>query len=292
MKDARAVPEAYDKTETWTTILRPEHKLLDLKLREVVKYRDLIGLFVKRDFATQYKQTILGPLWYVIQPLISTIMFAFVFGNLANISTDGVPYILFYYGGTMLWTYFEKCFRDSSDTFTVNADLFSKVYFPRLTVPISKVFINILGLAIQFGLLFVFYTYYILTKSPVHLTWYALLFPLIILWIAALGTGMGLIITSITTKYRDLKQLISFGINLWMYATPIVYPLSQIPKQFSWVFYVNPVSAPVELFRVWFYGVGHVPPLMAISSAIMAVVFGFLGLIFFIKGERTFVDIA
>lgn len=292
MKEARTLPDACDKNETWTTILRPEHKLLDLKLREVIKYRDLIGLFVKRDFITQYKQTILGPLWYVIQPLISTLMFAFVFGNLANISTDGVPYILFYYGGTMLWTYFEKCFRDSSDTFTINADLFSKVYFPRLTVPISKVFINMLGLAIQFGLLIIFYAYYLLTKSPVHPTWYALLFPLLILWIAALGTGMGLIITSITTKYRDLKQLIAFGINLWMYATPIVYPLSQIPQKYSWVFYVNPVSAPIELFRVWFYGAGYVPPYMIVSSLIMSVFFLFLGLVSFSNGERTFVDVA
>lgn len=276
----------------WTTILRPEHGILDLKLREVVKYRDLVFLFVKRDFITQYKQTILGPLWYVIQPLISTIMFAFVFGNLANISTDGVPYILFYYGGTMLWTYFEKCFKDASDTFTNNADIFGKVYFPRLTVPLSKVFINMLGLSIQFALLIVFYAYYLIRGSSVVPTWYALCFPLIVLWLAALSTGMGLIITAITTKYRDLKQLIAFGINLWMYATPIVYPLSQIPKAYSWVFYVNPVSAPIELFRVFFYGAGYVPPLMIASSVAMSLVFLFLGLIAFGKGERTFIDVA
>jgi len=258
----------------------------------VVKYRDLISLFVKRDFTTQYKQTILGPLWYVIQPLLSTIMFAFVFGNLANISTDGVPYVLFYYGGTMMWTCFEKCFKDSSDTFTTNADVFGKVYFPRLTVPISKVFINMIGLSIQFALLVVFYAYYLFARAPVHPTWYAFLFPLLILWVAALGTGLGLIISAITTKYRDLKQLISFGINLWMYATPIVYPLSQVPKQYAWLFYVNPVSAPIELFRVWFYGAGHVPPTMILSSVVMTVVFFYLGLITFNKGERTFIDVA
>ncbi len=292
MKDNTTLPSTGSQNETWTTILRPEHKLLDLKLKEVIKYRDLVFLFVKRDFITQYKQTILGPLWYVIQPLISTIMFAFVFGHLANISTDGVPYILFYYGGTMLWTYFEKCFKDSSDTFTTNADVFGKVYFPRLTVPISKVLINMLGLGIQFVLLLIFLSYYLLTGATVTLTWSAFLFPLLILWIAALGTGMGLIITSVTTKYRDLKQLIAFGINLWMYATPIVYPLSQIPKQYAWVFYVNPVSAPIELFRIWFYGAGYVPPLMIASSLGMTIIFLFLGLVSFIKGERTFVDVA
>jgi len=276
----------------WTTVLRPENKLLDLKFKEVIKYRDLILLFVKRDFTTQYKQTILGPLWYVIQPLLSTLMFTFVFGNLANISTDGIPYILFYYGGTMLWTYFEKCFRDSSDTFTTNADVFGKVYFPRLTVPISKVIINIIGLLIQFALLLIFYVYYISVHAPVHLTLYALMIPLLILWLAMLGTGMGLIVSAITTKYRDLKQLISFGINLWMYATPIVYPLSQIPKKYSLLFYINPVSAPIELFRVWFYGVGFVPMAMIISSVVMAIIFLFLGLISFNQGERTFIDVA
>jgi len=224
-------------TAQWTTVIKPQNGLFDLRLREVIHYRDLIFLFVKRDFVTKYKQTILGPLWYVIQPLISTFMFAFVFGNLANISTDGIPYILFYYGGTMLWTYFETCFKDSSDTFITNASLFGKVYFPRLTVPLSRMLINMIALGIQFALLVVFYAYYLVTKSPVQPTWYALLFPFLILWIAALGIGLGLIVSSITTKYRDIKQLVTFGVNLWMYATPIVYPLSQIPKNYAWVFY-------------------------------------------------------
>ncbi len=285
-------PANTEPEETWTTVLKPEQRLLDLKLREVIRYRDLIFLFVKRDFTTQYKQTILGPLWYVIQPLISTIMFTFVFGNLANISTEGIPYLLFYYGGTMLWTYFEKCFKDSSDTFTTNADVFGKVYFPRLTVPISRVMINMVGLGIQFALLVCFYIYYLITKSPAHLTWFAFLFPAIVLWLAALGTGMGLIISAVTTKYRDLKQLISFGIGLWMFATPIVYPLSQIPAKFAWVFYVNPVSAPIELFRVIFYGAGYVPKEMIVSSIVMSLIFLFWGLISFNKGERTFIDVA
>lgn len=293
MKKNDSITDIHEEKDTdWTTVLRPEHKILDLKLREVIKYRDLVFLFVKRDFTTQYKQTILGPLWYVIQPLISTIMFIFIFGNLAKISTDGIPYILFYYGGTMLWTFFEKNFKDSSDTFTTNADIFGKVYFPRLTVPISKVFINLIGLMIQFVLLVIFYAYYHFTNEPVRPTWYVLCFPLIILWLACLGTGMGLIISAITTKYRDLKQLIAFGINLWMYATPIVYPLSQIPVKYSWVFYVNPVSAPIEIFRVWFYGAGYVPPAMIFSSIAMSILFLCLGLITFNQGERTFIDVA
>jgi ABC-type polysaccharide/polyol phosphate export systems, permease component len=279
-------------TAQWTTVIKPQNGLFDLRLREVIHYRDLIFLFVKRDFVTKYKQTILGPLWYVIQPLISTFMFAFVFGNLANISTDGIPYILFYYGGTMLWTYFETCFKDSSDTFITNASLFGKVYFPRLTVPLSRMLINMIALGIQFALLVVFYAYYLVTKSPVQPTWYALLFPFLILWIAALGIGLGLIVSSITTKYRDIKQLVTFGVNLWMYATPIVYPLSQIPKNYAWVFYVNPVSAPIELFRVFFYGAGYVPPAMIISSACISLVCLIFGLVIFTRNQRTFIDVA
>ncbi len=276
----------------WTTIIRPEHKLLDLRLAEVIRYRDLILLFVKRDFTTQYKQTVLGPLWYVVQPLLSTVMFTFVFGNLAKISTEGIPYLLFYYSGTMLWTYFEKCFKDSSDTFISNADVFGKVYFPRLTVPISKVLINMVGLSIQFMLLIIFYIYYLFTKVSIELSWNVLLFPAIVVWLASLGTGMGLVMSAITTKYRDLKQLIAFGVNLWMYATPIVYPLSQIPKDYAWLIYMNPVSAPIELFRVFFFNVGYVPAAMVTSSLLFTVAFLFIGLITFNQGERTFIDVA
>ena len=278
--------------QNWTTIIQPQTRFLDLRLREVIRYRDLIFLFVKRDFITKYKQTVLGPLWYVIQPLISTVMYAFIFGNLAKISTDGIPYILFYYGGTMLWGYFESCFRDASDTFTTNAALFGKVYFPRLTVPISRVFINMLALGIQFVLLLFFYIFYILKGAVAVPSFSLLFFPLIILWIAALSTGLGLIVSAITTKYRDIKQLVSFGISLWMYATPIVYPLSQIPEGFTWVFYVNPVSAPIELFRICFYGIGHVPNSMLISSLVMTCFFFFWGLVIFNRNERTFIDVA
>jgi len=186
-------------TEKWTTIIRPNYGFFDLRIRELISYRDLIYLFVKRDFVTKYKQTVLGPLWYVVQPLISTVLFAFVFGSIAKISTDGIPYVLFYYGGTMLWTFFESCFKDASDTFVTNASLFGKVYFPRLTVPISRVFINMIALGIQFAFLAAFYVYYLIVGSPAHLTWLVFTIPLIVAWLACLGIGLGLIITSITT---------------------------------------------------------------------------------------------
>jgi lipopolysaccharide transport system permease protein len=278
--------------EYWTTIIVPETKFLDLRLREVIKYRDLVFLFVKRDFITKYKQTVLGPLWYVIQPLISTIMFAFVFGNLAKISTDGLPYLLFYYGGNMLWMFFENCFKDASDTFTTNAALFGKVYFPRLTVPISRVFINLIAFAIQFVLLSAFFIYYAVTGDSVHPSISMLYLPLILVWLASLGIGLGLVVSAITTKYRDLKQLVSFGVGLWMYATPIVYPLSQIPQNFKWLYYINPVSAPIEFFRVSFYGAGYVPPAMILSSVIISVFAIAFGLIVFNRNERTFIDVA
>lgn len=283
--------EFNNKESYWTTIIKPEHKFLDLKLREVIKYRDLIVLFIKRDFTTQYKQTILGPLWFVIQPLLSTALFSFIFGNLAQISTNGIPYVLFYYGGTMLWTYFERSFKDASDTFTTNADVFGKVYFPRLTVPISRVFINMVTLGIQFCLLLIFYSYYLITGAIAVPTWYMLLFPLILIWIACLGLGMGLIISAITTKYRDLKQLISFGISLWMYATPIVYPLSQIPEKYLFLYYFNPISAPIECFRIIFYSSGTISMSMILSSIAMTAVFLFWGLVSFNKGEKTFIDV-
>jgi lipopolysaccharide transport system permease protein len=275
----------------WDLVIEPKRKLLDLQIREVIRYRDLVFLFVKRDFATQYKQTILGPLWFIINPLISTIMYSFVFGNLAKIGTDGIPFLLFYYAGTMLWTFFTNCFNDASNIFISNAGLFGKVYFPRLTVPISNIFSNLLRISIQFCTLMAFYVYFLLIKSPVKPSWWALAFPLLFAWLAVLATGMGMIISSLTTKYRDLKQLVSFALGLAMYATPIVYPLSQIPERFAWVTFVNPVSAPVELFRVWFYGAGYVPPSMVLTSVGMTIGFFLMGLVMFNQNERNFIDV-
>lgn len=283
--------EAENTREKWDLILEPKNKLLDLKIREIIRYRDLVFMFVKRDFATAYKQTVLGPLWYIIQPLVSTIMYTFVFGNLANIGTDGIPYILFYYGGTMLWTYFSSTFTSASAVFTTNSAMFGKVYFPRLTVPISTTIGHIIKLAIQFATLLFFYFYYMIKGSPIQPSWWVLAFPLLIIWIGFLGCGLGMIISALTTKYRDLNQLVTFGISLAMYATPIVYPLSEAPANLEWVFYINPMSAPVELFRIWFYGAGNVPGDMIALSLGMTAFFFFIGLVLFNRNERTFVDV-
>ncbi|AEF84641.1 ABC transporter, permease protein [Treponema primitia ZAS-2] len=277
--------------ENWTLTIKPKRKLLDLQLRDVIRYRDLVYLFVKRDFVLQYKQTILGPLWLVIQPLFSTIMYSFVFGNLANIGTNGVPFLLFYYSGTMLWTFFAGCFSDASNLFINNANLFGKVYFPRLTVPISNVFSNVTKIFIQFLLLMVFYVYYIISGAPIRGSLWIFAFPLIFAWLAALGMGVGIIISSLTTKYRDLKQLVTFALGLAMYATPVVYPMSSIPSRFSWVNFVNPVSAPIELFRIWFYGAGSVSSAMILTSLGITVAMLFLGLVLFNQNEQNFIDV-
>ena len=277
--------------ENWDLVIESKRKLFDLQIREVIRYRDLVWLFVKRDFVTQYKQTILGPLWFILNPLFSTVMYTFVFGNLAKIGTDGIPFLLFYYGGTMMWTFFSGCFNDACNVFVNNAGLFGKVYFPRFTVPISNVFGNLTKVAVQFATLMVFFVFYLATAHTVHPSWWAFAFPLLLVWLAAVATGMGMVVSSLTTKYRDLKQLVSFALGLAMYATPVVYPLSQMPAKFAWVNYINPVSAPVELFRVWFYGAGHVPTVMIISSLCTTTVFLVLGLVMFNQNERNFIDV-
>jgi len=279
------------ENERWDLVLKPKNKILDLDLRELYHYRDLVKLFVNRDFVTVYKQTVLGPLWFILNPLFSTLVYTFVFSGLAKIPTDGVPQTLFYYGGSMLWGYFSACLINASDTFTANSGIFGKVYFPRLTVPISKAFSNLISAAIQFATLIVFYLYYILAGANVRPTWWALSIPLLFAQLAALGLGFGMLISALTTKYRDLRQLVSFGISLWMYATPIVYPLSQVPERYRLIMQINPVSAPVEAFRAACYGVGGPSPLMLWISIAATVVIFFLGLVLFNRNEKTFVDV-
>lgn len=284
--------KSIEAKENWDLILQPKVKAFDAgKIRELIRYRDLILLFIKRDFTTQYKQTILGPLWYIVQPLVTTIMYTFVFGNLAKIGVDGIPHALFYFAGTMLWTYFTGVLNSASGIFSANSGIFGKVYFPRLTVPISTTIGQMIKLGLQFACLLVIYIYYIVTGAPVKPSWWIAAFPLMILWIGFMGCGIGMIISSLTTKYRDLNQLLGFGLQLAMYATPIVYPLSQAPEKYMWFFYINPMSAPIELFRIWFYGAGNVPPAMIIISLAETVVFFFCGMLLFNKNERTFVDV-
>ncbi len=276
----------------WTKVITAKKRLLDLHLRDIWDYRYLIKMFIKRDFVVTYKQTILGPIWYLVQPLVSSIMYMFVFGKMANVGTDGVPYILFYFAGTMLWTYFTACLDSCSKTFTTNQNVFGKVYFPRLTSPIATCGFHIIKLAIQFFLLALIFLYTLfIQKTQIHITPWALMFPVIVIWIGLLGGSLGLIISSLTTKYRDLNILLTFGIQLAMYATPVVYPLSQIPEKFSWLSYANPMCAPIEFFRIAFYGAGNLAPSMIISSVAITFVSVFIGLILFTKNERNFVDV-
>jgi lipopolysaccharide transport system permease protein len=278
-------------SKDWNIVIEPKRKLLDLQIRDIIRYRDLVYLFVKRDFVVQYKQTILGPLWFVLNPLFSTIMYTFVFGNLAGIGTDGIPPLLFYYSGSMLWNFFSGCFTDASNVFINNVNIFGKVYFPRLTVPISNVFSNGTKVLVQFAMLIIFYIYFLIIGTPVRGSWWIAAFPLIFAWLAVLGTGMGIIISSLTTKYRDLKNLVSFALSLAMYVTPVVYPLSEIPARFRWVGFINPVSAPVELFRVWFFGAGFVSVTHILVSLGTTTLLLLLGLILFNQNERNFIDV-
>lgn len=275
----------------WDCVLDSKHRLLDFNLKEIYQYRDLIWSFIKRDFTTAYKQTVLGPIWYIVTPLVTTVINTFVFGNLAQIGTDGVPYLLFYYAGTMLWTYFTNCLSSAADIFKNNQAVFSKVYFPRLTVAISNMANSAIKMLIQFACLLVFYIYYLIIGSSITPTFGILLFPLLIGWLGILGTGIGMIFSALTTKYRDLAHILGFITGLAMYVTPVVYPLSEAPSKFAWIFYINPASAPIELFRIWFYSAGFVPPLMILISLFSTALFLFIGLILFSRNERTFVDV-
>ena len=277
--------------QDWDLVIGSKRELLDVRLRDVIRYRDLVWLFVKRDFVTQYKQTILGPFWFVIGPLFTTIMYTFVFGRLAKIGTDSIPSILFYYSGTMLWSFFNSSFSDASNVFLGNSGLFGKVYFPRLIVPISNVFSNLMRISIQFLFLMCFYIYYLAARAPISPSWWMFALPFLLAWLAFLGTGMGMVISALTNKYRDLKQLVSFAMGLLMYATPVVYPLSQMPAKYSWISFINPLSAPVELFRIWFFGAGNVTLPMIMVSLAWTGVCAVLGLLMFNQSELNFIDV-
>ena len=268
-----------------------QHKWFDLKLKEVWQYRDLIWLFTKRSFVVIYKQTILGPAWLFLNPLITSLMYAFVFGGIAKIGTDGAPQILFYLSGTAIWTFFSTCLTKNATAFTTNASLFGKIYFPRLTIPVS----NILSSAIQFGIQFlmvmVFLIYFVITGEVSPNWWAFSLIPVVIIHLGLMGMGFGVIISSLTTKYRDLSILVGFGVSLWMYATPVVYPLSTLSD--GWmqtVLLINPVTMPVEMFRFAVLGTGTIMPLYLAISWVVTVIVLLLGIMVFNKVERTFMD--
>ena len=276
--------------EDWTLVIKPEKRLLDLDLKGIWRYRDLWYMYVKRDFVTFYKQTILGPLWFFIQPVFTTVIYMFVFGGLAGISTDGAPQPLFYLSGIMLWNYFSDCFNGASGTFTANAGIFGKVYFPRLVVPLAALTSNLLKLLIQLILFILVYLYFVFTGTPLSLNATALLFPLLVLLTALHALSWGLIVSSFTSKYRDLKFLVSFGLQLFMYATPIIYPLSAASEKFRWALELNPLTPIFEAVKYGCLGCGSLSWGGLLYSTIFMAVTLFLSLILFNRVERNFMD--
>ena len=273
------------------THISSKHRLLDLKLKEVWQYRDLILLFTKRSFVVTYKQTVLGPAWIFLNPFLTSIIYTVVFGGIAGMSTDGVPQLLFYLCSNAIWIFFSTCVTKNATTFTSNAGVFGKVYFPRLTMPISNVLSSVVQFGIQMLLVAAFLIYYAVT-GQVRPHWEAFaLIPLVLLHLGMLGLGCGIIISSLTTKYRDLSILVGFGVQLWMYITPIVYPISQLGDGLlKTVLLINPVTAPVELFRYAILGQGTIMPgALAVSGGLTIVVL-LLGIMIFNRVEKTFMD--
>ncbi len=276
--------------EDWDMVIQPKRGWFDLRLGELWQYRDLIRLFVRRDFVSIYKQTILGPLWYLIQPVLTTITFTIIFGRFAGLPTDGLPQFIFYMSGTVIWGYFSECLRKTSDTFVTNAGLFGKVYFPRLAVPVSILISSLIAFAIQFLLFLVFLGYFWLAGSQVQPNIWVLATPLLLVMMAGLGLGFGIIISSLTTRYRDLRFLVTFGVQLWMYATPVIYPVSSIPERFQPIIQANPITPIVEAFRYAFLGAGSVSlGSLGYSLGFMVAVMA-IGTVLFNRIEQTFMD--
>lgn len=280
--------------KNWDLIIQNKSSLFRLDLHEVWRYRDLLRMYVKRDIITFYKQTILGPMWFFIQPIMTTIMFMFVFGGIAGISTDGVPQAVFYLAGLVCWNYFADCLTKCSDTFNANQQIFGKVYFPRLIVPFSIVISNMVKMGIQLVLFLVVYAYYFIVLGTFEINWTIVLFPVLLLMLASLGLGFGLVISSLTTKYRDLRFLITFGVQLWMYATPVIYPLSVMKQNYPdkiWVIVANPLTAIIETFKYGFTGVGVFEWNYLLYSFVVSIAVLLLGIIVFNRVQKNFMDV-
>jgi lipopolysaccharide transport system permease protein len=274
----------------YKTVIKPKNSLFDVDFRELWQYRDLFSMFVKRDIITQYKQTILGPLWFFIQPAITTIMYMVVFGGIAKIPTDGLPQPLFYLAGIVCWQYFADCLNKTSSTFVANQGIFGKVYFPRLIIPLSNVVSGLLRMGIQFAMFLIVYVYFLFKGVGVSPNIYILLLPLLVLMLAGLSLGFGILISSMTTKYRDLTLLFGFIVQLWMYATPIIYPLSTMSPKRQWIMALNPITSIVETFKYATMGVGTFSWNMLIYSFGFMIVLLAVGIIVFNKVQRSFMD--
>jgi lipopolysaccharide transport system permease protein len=280
-----------EKSKKWVEEIVPKKSLLDVDLNEIIKFKDLLFLFVKRDFISLYKQTLLGPLWFFIQPLLTTIIFTVVFGEIAGLSTDGIPKILFYLSGITCWNYFAECLTKTSNTFIENQNIFGKVYFPRLIIPLSIVISSLFKFGIQFLLFLVVFIYYYLDSSTIISPNYCIiLIPFIIIITGTLSLGIGIIITSLTTKYRDLRFLIQFGIQLWMYATPIIYPLSSLDGKLKLIALINPLTSIIEAFKYAFLGQGTFDLYYLLYTTIFTISTLFIGVIIFNRTEQNFMD--
>jgi lipopolysaccharide transport system permease protein len=274
----------------WTTVIKTHRGALDWRLGELWRCRDLISLFVWRDFVALYKQTILGPLWHLVVPLLTTITFTVVFGRVAKLPTDGVPPFLFYLSGTVVWAYFAGCLNKTSNAFVANASLYGKVYFHRLAIPVSVVISTLIGFAIQLLLFLATLGIYLARGTELHPNLWALSLPLLIVMMAGFGLGFGIIVSSLTTRYRDLTMLVAFGVQLWMYASPVIYPSSSVPEKYRWVVACNPMTPVIETFRHGFLGVGTAAPgQLAVSFAVMLAVLA-VGLLLFSRVEQSFMD--
>ena len=281
--------------EKFTTVIQPKNGWFDLHLRELLQYRDLIFLFVKRNFVAQYKQTVLGPLWAIVQPLLTTVVFTLVFGNIAGLAADGVPSFIFYLSGTILWTYFNQCLTQTANTFVANSSTMGKVYFPRLVMPISTVLSNLISLVIQFIFMVGFLIFYTVTDQGCQPNLYILMTPLFILQLALLSLGCGIIISALTTKYRDLAMLVGFGAQLWMYATPVAYDMNSMAVfalggKYHTLYMLNPVTPIVNLFRYAYLDIGEIEWLFYGISWIITLIVLFIGVMLFSKVEKTFMD--
>jgi len=280
-----------EKSENWDLVIRPAGSAVTLNFKDIWKYRDLLFMFVKRDYVSVYKQTILGPLWFFIQPVLTTLTFALVFGRIARLSTDGLPMLAFYLCGIVAWNYFADCLNTTSGTFINNANIFGKVYFPRIIIPVSVVISNLMKFALQFLLLIMLVCYYaFFTEQQVQPNWLIVFTPLLLLIMGVMGLGFGIIISSYTTKYRDLKFLVTFGVQLFMYATPVAYPLSALPEKYQNILKWNPVTPIVECFRYAFLGKGTFDIFMLLYAALFSTVLLMCGMVVFNKVEKNFMD--
>jgi len=277
--------------EKWTEEITPKRGIFDFKLKELWRYRDLVWMFVRRDIVSMYKQTVLGPLWFFISPLMTVIMFTFVFNTIAGIKTDGIPAPIFYLTGTTLWNYFQQSFTSSSSTFVNNAGIFGKVYFPRLISPIASTIANLIKFFIQIIVLIALVLYYVFIEGyQLHLNLSLLLFPMLIVIMAGIAFGVGIITAALTTKYRDLQMFIGFGVSLLMYATPVIYPISQVPPKFQFYLMLNPIAPIIETFRYSVFGIGSFSWLYLAYSAAFMIVVLFLGTVVFNQVEKKFMD--